>query len=161
VDRAVASTVDEVGRLMESFRFNVCIARLMELTSALRRGRGEGASAASLRAGVEALVTMLSVFAPYTAEDCWSLLGHDVAAGDSVHRQSWPVADLSLLVADTVTCVLQVNGKVRSRLEVAAGIGAEELQALALADPALVRFLADRPVRQVIVRPPRLVNVVV
>jgi leucyl-tRNA synthetase len=161
VDRAVARAVDEVTRLTESHRFNVAIARLMELTNALRKGV-DGATPAtlSLRDGVTALATMLSLFAPYTAEEIWSRLGHDVEAGDSVHASVWPTADPALLVEDTVTCVVQVAGKVRDRLEVPPSIGEEALKALALGSEAVQRALNGADVRTVIVRAPKLVNVV-
>jgi leucyl-tRNA synthetase len=161
IDRAVAHTVDEVTRLLETHRLNVAIARLMELTNALRKGvDGEAPAAASLRDGVTALATMLSCFAPYTAEEIWSRLGHDVEAGDSVHASTWPTADPALLVEDTVTCVVQVSGKVRDRLEVVPSIGEDELRELALASDAVVRALNGADVRTVIVRAPKLVNVV-
>ncbi len=155
--RALATTVAEVTRLMETFRFNVCIARLMELTTTLRRARDAGTD---VSAEVAALAVMLAPFAPYTAEECWSLLGHDVEAGDSVHLSSWPVAEAALLVEESLTCVVQVAGKVRARLQVPPDIGAEELQAQALAHPAVLRSLDGRAVRTVVVRAPRLVNVV-
>jgi leucyl-tRNA synthetase len=99
---------------------------------------------------------MLSLFAPYTAEECWELLGHE----PSVAHAEWPETDPALLVDDTVTCVVQVDGKVRERLEVTAGVGEDELRELALAAPGIQRVLAGRGVRTVIVRPPKLVNVV-
>ncbi|MHB8449699.1 MAG: leucine--tRNA ligase [Mycobacteriales bacterium] len=157
VRRAVAGTVDEVTRLMETFRFNVCIARLMELTTALRRGVDAGADVTE---GVAALVVMVAAFAPYTAEECWARLGHDPVAGDSVHLQRWPAADPALLVREQVTCVVQVAGKVRARLEVPADSGEDWLRDHALALEAVTRALAGRPVRAVVVRPPGLVNVV-
>jgi leucyl-tRNA synthetase len=161
VDKAVAKTVDEVTRLIEAQRLNVSIARLMELTNALRKATDtDGPAAGSLRDGVEALATMLSCFAPYTAEEVWSRLGHDVESGDSVHDTSWPTADPALLVEDAVTCVVQVQGKVRERLEVAPDISEDELRALALASDGVVKALDGRDVRTVIVRAPKLVNVV-
>ena len=161
VDRAVARHVDDVTRLVEAQRLNVGVARLMELTSALRKGVDADAPAAgSLREGAEALATMLSCYVPYTAEEAWSRLGHDVDAGDSVHDSSWPTADPALLVQESVTCVVQVAGKLRDRLDVPPGIAAVDLQALALASPAVQRSLEGRGVRTVIVRPPTLVNVV-
>jgi leucyl-tRNA synthetase len=161
VDRAVAHTVDEVTRLLETHRLNVAIARLMELTNALRKGiDGTAPAVASLRDGAAALATMLSCFAPYTAEEVWSRLGHEVEAGDSVHASTWPTADPALLVEDTVTCVVQVSGKVRDRLEVAPSIGEDDLRELALSSDAVVRALAGAEVRTVIVRAPKLVNVV-
>ncbi len=162
VDRAVARTVDEVTRLVEAQRLNVCVARFMELTSTLRKSYEAGAvGVASLREGVASLAVMLGCFAPYTAEEVWSRLGHDVDGGDSVHAATWPTADPALLVEDSVTCVVQVGGKVRDRLEVPPDIGEDELRALALASDGVVRALAGREPRTVVVRAPKLVNVVV
>ncbi len=160
LDVAVARAVEEVSRLTEGFRFNVAVARLMELTSALRKALDAGVAAASVRAAAESLCRLLAAYGPYTAEECWSRLGHDVEAGDSVHATTWPVADPALLVVTTATCVVQVAGKVRDRLEVAAGIPAGELERLALASEAVGRALAGRPVRTVVVRAPKLVNIV-
>jgi leucyl-tRNA synthetase len=142
-------------------RFNVAIARLMELTSLLRKAVDGGAltsdsGAAAVREGAEALARMLSVFAPFTAEEAWSLLGHEA----SVVFAEWPAYDESLLVESVVTCVVQVAGKVRDRLEVAADIGEDELRSLALASDAVARALGGRDVRTVVVRAPKLVNVV-
>ena len=161
VDRAVARAVDEVTRLIETRRLNVAIARLMELTNALRKGVDAPAPAVgSLRDGVTALATMLGCFAPYTGEELWHRLGHDVEAGDSVHASTWPTADPALLIEETVTCVVQVGGKVRDRLEVDPSIGEAELRELALGSDAVVRALNGGDVRTVIVRAPKLVNVV-
>jgi leucyl-tRNA synthetase len=151
-------TVDEVTRLVEAFRLNVAVARLMELASATRRAIdvGPGAGDPAVREATETLAVLLSIFAPYTAEECWELLGHE----PSVAQAGWPSADPALLVEDLVTCVVQVNGKVRDRLEVPPGIGDDELRELALAAPGVVRALGGDGVRMVIVRAPRLVNVV-
>jgi leucyl-tRNA synthetase len=151
-------TIDEVTRLVESTRLNVAVARLMELVSAARRTIDSGAGAAdpAVREAAEALVIMLSLFAPYTAEECWEVLGHQ----PSVARAGWPAADATLLVQDTATCVVQVDGKLRDKLEVPAAIGEDELRELALAAPGVERALAGRGVKTVIVRPPKLVNIV-
>jgi leucyl-tRNA synthetase len=151
-------TVDEVTRLVEAFRLNVAVARLMELASATRRviDVGPGADDPAVREATETLAVLLSIFAPYTAEECWELLGHK----PSVAQAGWPSADPALLVEDLVTCVVQVNGKVRDRLEVPPGIGDDELRELALAAPGVVRALGGDGIRMVIVRAPRLVNVV-
>ncbi|MBV9487327.1 MAG: class I tRNA ligase family protein, partial [Frankiaceae bacterium] len=114
------------------------------------------AGAAAVREGADALAMMLSIFAPFTAEEAWSLLGHE----PSVVFAGWPAYDAALLVESVVTCVVQVQGKVRDRLEVAADIGEDELRELALAAPGVVRALDGREVRTVIVRAPKLVNVV-
>jgi leucyl-tRNA synthetase len=161
IDKATARAVDEVTRLTETHRLNVAIARLMELTNALRKGVDSRAPATgSLRDGVEALATMLGCYAPYTAEEIWSRLGHDVDAGDSVHDSSWPKADPALLIEDTVVCVVQVAGKVRDRLEVPPSIDEDELRSLALSSDAVRRALNGADIRTVIVRAPKLVNVV-
>jgi len=151
-------TIDEVTRLVEAARLNVAVARLMELASATRRtiDSGPGAADPAVREAAETLTVLLSLFAPYTAEECWELLGHQ----PSVAMAGWPAADPELLVQDLVTCVVQVNGKVRDRLQVPPGIGEDELRALALEAPGVRRSLAGRGVRAVIVRPPRLVNIV-
>ena len=148
-------------RAVEAQRLNVAVAKLMELTNALRKGVDAPSPAAgSLRDGAEALAVMLGCWAPYTAEEAWSRLGHDVDAGDSVHDTTWPTADPALLVQESVTCVVQVQGKVRERLEVAPDIAEDELRALALASDGVVKALAGREVRTVVVRAPKLVNVV-
>jgi leucyl-tRNA synthetase len=151
-------TIDEFTRLVESSRLNVAVARLMELASATRRAidSGPGAADPAVREAAETLVVLLSIFAPYTAEECWELLGHE----PSVALVAWPSADPALLVEDLVTCVVQVNGKVRDRLEVPPGIGEDELRRLALAAPGAVRALDGADVKMVIVRAPRLVNIV-
>jgi leucyl-tRNA synthetase len=151
-------TIDEVTRLVEAARLNVAVARLMELTTAARRAidAGPGAGDPAVREAAETLAVLLSLFAPYTAEECWEVLGHE----PSVAQAGWPVADQSLLVEELVTCVVQVDGKVRDRLEVPPGISEADLQTQALAAAGVSRALAGREVRKVIVRAPRLVNVV-
>jgi leucyl-tRNA synthetase len=151
-------TIDEVTRLVEAARLNVAVARLMELTSAARRAinSGPGPADPAVREAAETLAVLLSLFAPYTAEECWEILGHQA----SVAQAGWPAADPALLVQDMVTCVVQVDGKVRDRLDVPPDISEEDLQSRALAAAGVSRALAGRAVRKVIVRPPRLVNVV-
>ncbi len=161
LDRTVARAVDEVTRLVEAQRLNVAVARLMELTTALRLSYKAGAAGvASLREGTAALAIMLGCFTPYTGEQAWSLLGHDVEAGDSVHDTDWPTVDAALLVQESIVCVVQVKGKVRDRLDVAPDIDEDALRALALASPAVVAALDGRPVKLAVVKPPKLVNIV-
>jgi leucyl-tRNA synthetase len=145
----------------ETKRFNVTIARLMELTSLLRKAVDAGGldaepTLAAIREGAEALASMLSIFAPFTAEEVWSLLGREA----SVVFAGWPSYDEALLIEDTVTCVVQVAGKLRDRLEVAVDISEDQLRELALASEGVVRALEGRVVRTVIVRAPKLVNIV-
>jgi leucyl-tRNA synthetase len=151
-------TLAEVRSLVESFRFNVAVARLMELVNATRKAIdvGPGPADPAVREAAEATAVMLSLFAPYCAEDMWASLGHP----PTVALAGWPTVDERLLVEESVTCVVQVAGKVRARLAVSPEIGEDTLREAALADPAVQRALAGRPVRTVVVRPPRLVNVV-
>ena len=121
----------------------------MELVSATRRAidSGPGAGDPAVREAAEALAVMISLFAPYTAEECWTELGRAAATGPtaSVGRAAWPVADPDLLVQETVTCVVQVNGKVRDRLEVSPKVAEDELRELAMAAPGVTRALGDQP----------------
>ena len=141
------------------FRFNVAIARVMELVNAIRKAVdvGPGAADPAVREAVEAVAVMLSLFAPYTAEEAWARLGHQ----PTVFHAGWPVVDPALLVEESVVCVVQINGKVRERLDVAPDIDEDALRELALAAPAVVKAIDGREVRTVIVRAPKLVNVVV
>ncbi len=157
--RVTHKTVHEAGQLVERHRFNVMVARTMELVNATRKtiDAGAGPSDPAVREAAEAVAVLLSLVAPYTAEEMWERLGHQ----PSVARAGWPVVDEALLVEETVTAVIQVQGKVRGRLEVSPGVSEEDLRAAALADPAVVRALDGREPRTVIVRAPKLVNVVV
>ncbi|MCC3274843.1 leucine--tRNA ligase [Arthrobacter sp. zg-Y40] len=151
-------TVAEATELLENNKFNVVVAKLMELVNATRKAIDSGAGGAdpAVREAAEAVAVILSLFAPYTAEDLWSLLGREA----SVVNAGWPTVDESLLVQDTVTAVVQVQGKVRDRLEVAADISEEDLREAALASEAVQRTLDGRGIRTVIVRAPKLVNIV-
>jgi leucyl-tRNA synthetase len=157
--RVTHHTVHEITQLLDHFRFNVAVARIMELVNAIRKtvDVGPGAADPAVREAVEAVAVMLSLFAPYTAEDAWARLGHQ----PTVFHAGWPVVDPALLVEESVTCVVQINGKVRERLDVPPAIGEAELRELALAAPAVVKALDGRAVRTVIVRAPKLVNLVV
>ncbi|GAA0990765.1 leucine--tRNA ligase [Acrocarpospora macrocephala] len=150
-------TLDEVTRLVESNRFNVAVARMMELTSATRKAidSGPGAADPAVREAAETLAIMLSLVAPYVAEEGWERLGHQ----PSVALAGWPAADPALLVLDSVTCVVQVAGKVRDRLEVSPDISDADLEVLALESDKVRSYLSGAP-RKVIVRAPKLVNIV-
>jgi leucyl-tRNA synthetase len=156
--RVTHRTIDEVTRQVEAYHLNVAVARLMELVSATRKAidSGPGAADPAVREAAEVLAVLLSLFAPYTAEESWQLLGHK----PSVARTAWPTADPVLLTQEKVTCVVQVNGKVRDKLEVSPEIGEEELRELALVAPGVVRTLGDAQVSRVIVRAPKLVSIV-
>ncbi len=148
----------DIEQSLETQRFNVTVARIMELVNVTRKTIDTGAGAAdpAVREAAEVITIALGTIAPYIAEEMWEALGH----APSVAEASWPVVQESLLITDAVTCVLQVQGKVRGRLQVAPTIGEDELRALALADDGVQRALAGREVRTVIVRAPKLVSVV-
>ena len=151
-------TVHEAEGLVEGYRFNVMVARVMELVNATRKAIDSGCGPAdpAVREATEAVAILLSLVAPYTAEEMWERLGHQ----PTVARAQWPVVDDALLVQESVTAVVQIQGKVRARLEVSPEISEDDLEAAALADETVRRALDGRPVRKVIVRPPKLVNIV-
>ncbi|MDZ5623205.1 leucine--tRNA ligase [Nocardioides sp. HM23] len=152
-------TVADAAHLVESHRFNVMVARVMELVNATRKAIDAGCGPAdpAVREAAEAVAIVLSLVAPYTSEEMWERLGH----APSVAQTGWPTVDESLLVEDSVTAVVQIQGKVRARLQVAPDVSDADLEAAALADPDVVRAIDGRDVRRVVVRAPKLVNIVV
>ena len=156
--KATHKAIADVEQSIESMRFNVVVARIMELVNVTRKAIDSGCGSAdpAVREAVESVAIMLSVVAPYTSEDMWSKLGHR----PPVARAMWPVLDPTLLVQDSVICVVQVSGKVKDRLEVAPDIDPAELEKLALASESVQSALEGKGVRTVIVRAPKLVNVV-
>ncbi|MGC0414588.1 leucyl-tRNA synthetase [Embleya sp. AB8] len=148
--RATHKAIDGMRRDLEALRFNTAIAKAIELNNALVK------LPAVPREIAEKLVLMVAPLVPHVAEELWAKLGH----GDTITYEAFPQADPAYLVEDAVTCVVQIKGKVRARLEVPPTIGEDELKARALADPAIVAALAGAGVRMVIVKPPKLVNIV-
>ena len=148
--RVLHRTIDAVRTDYAGLGFNTAIARLTELNNALTKLEG-----GVPREAAESLVLMVAPLAPHIAEELWARLGHE----ESLVHAAFPVADPALLVDDTVTCVVQVRGKVKDRLEVPSDITEDALRELALASPKVQASLADG-VRTVIVRAPKLVNVV-
>jgi leucyl-tRNA synthetase len=144
---------------VESFRFNVAVARIMELVNATRKAIDSGCGAAdpAVREATEAIAIMLSLIAPFTAEEMWERLGHK----PSVALACWPNVDSSLLVADNVTAVLQINGKIKERIEVNPEISESELESLALSNPGIVAALNGLTPTKIITRAPKLVNIVI
>jgi leucyl-tRNA synthetase len=142
--------------LVESFKFNVVVARLMELVNATRKAidTGAGPADAAVREATEVITVALSMFAPYTAEEMWELLGYQ----PTVALVRWRKADPTLLVEDSVMAVVQVNGKVRDKFEVSPKISGEDLEALARKSEAVVRSIGDQEIVNVIVRAPRVIS---
>ncbi len=149
--RALHRAIDGVRRDMAGLRFNTAIAKLIELNNHLT-----GLPGAVPREVAEPLVLMVAPFAPHLAEELWSRLGNP----RSVTYEPFPDADPSLLVEESVTCVVQVAGKVRDRLQVPPAIGEDDLRKQSLASAAVQRALAGRAVRKMIIKAPTLVNVV-
>ncbi|HEV7148737.1 MAG TPA: leucine--tRNA ligase [Pedococcus sp.] len=147
--RIVHKTIDAVSRDFASLGFNTAIARLIELNNALTK------LDAAPREAIERLLVMTAPLAPHIAEELWSRLGHP----ESITFASFPVADPALLVEDTVVCVVQIKGKVRDRVEVPADIDEDSLRDLVLALPKVLAA-TESGVRTVVVRAPKLVNVV-
>jgi leucyl-tRNA synthetase len=155
--RAVHKVLAEAPGQIETFKFNVVVARLMELVNVTRKAidSGVGPADPAVREAAETLAIMLDLYAPYTAEDMWQALGHK----PTVSHVVWPEADPKLLVEESVTCVVQIDGKVRDRLEVDPGISEAELEAAARALPGVVRSLEGREIVNVIVRAPKIVSI--
>jgi len=148
--RVLNKSIDGVRKDLAALRFNTAVAKATELNNHLvKRG-------STPRVVAEQVVLLVAPLAPHIAEELWSRLGHQ----SSLVHQPLPVADPVYLVDDTVTCVVQVKGKVKARLEVPPAIADAELEVLALAAPGVVAAIAGAEVRKVIVRAPKLVNIV-
>ena len=156
--RATHKALNDASFAVESFRFNVAIARVMELVNATRKAIDSGCGPAdpAVREAVEATAIMLSLVAPFTAEEMWERLGHKPA----IALAGWPLVDSQLLVADSVEAVIQINGKIKERIDVPPTITDAELEALALAHPTIVAELGANAPKKVIARVPKLVNIV-
>ncbi len=155
--RATHQRIAAVSADFEAKKYNVAIAKLMELTNALLDASRAGVGGAPVREAIESLVLMLAPICPFVTEELWPRLGHD----GSVHEQPWPVADESMLVEETTDYVVQVNGKVRGKVTVDVDAGEDAVTAAARADDNVARFIEGTDVRKVIFVPGRLVNFVV
>ena len=152
-------TLADIELAVESFRFNVTIARIMELVNATRKAidSGCGAQDPAVREAAEAIAISLSLVAPYTAEDMWEKLGHKPAIANA----GWPKIDKSLIGADNVIAILQVNGKIKDRIEVSPNISNTELEKLARENAEIKAALIGQDVKKVITVSPKLVNFVI
>ena len=149
----------DISLAVETYRFNVAVARTMELVNATRKAidSGCGPQDPAVREAAEAIAISLSLVAPFTAEEMWSLLGHK----PSVALAGWPTIDPALLTEDSVVVILQVNGKIKDRIEVSPDITDAEVEALALANPEIAAAIAGATIQKMIVRAPKLVNIVI
>jgi leucyl-tRNA synthetase len=149
----------DISLAVETYRFNVAVARTMELVNATRKAidSGCGPQDPAVREAAEAIAISLSLVAPFTAEEMWSLLGHK----PSVALAGWPTIDPALLTEDSVVVILQVNGKIKDRIEVSPDITDAELESRALANPEITAAIAGATIQKTIVRAPKLVNIVI
>ncbi|WP_217188911.1 leucine--tRNA ligase [Streptomyces buecherae] len=148
--RALHKAIDGISQDLAQLRFNTAVAKLTELNNHVTKVREVP------RAVAESLVLLTAPLAPHIAEELWRRLGHET----SVVHAPFPVADPAYVQDEAVTCVVQLKGKVKARLEVPPTISDEELEQRALADPAVIAALGDAGIRKVIVRAPKLVNIV-
>jgi leucyl-tRNA synthetase len=149
----------DISFAVESFRFNVAVARVMELVNATRKAidTGVGGGDAAVREAAEAVAIALSLVAPYTAEEMWEILGHT----PSIARAGWPAIDPDLVSAEKVIAILQINGKIKDRIEVAPDVSDQELEKLALQNPQIAAELNGADIKKIISRAPKLVNIVI
>jgi leucyl-tRNA synthetase len=152
--RAMHKAIQDVTNGVESFGFNAAIAKLYGFTGALAKSK---ASATAKREATKTLAQLMSPMTPHLSEEIWALLG----GTDLIATAPWPTADESMLVEDSVTLPVQVNGKRKAEIEVAADAAKDDVEALAMANEAVIRALDGATPKKVIVVPGRIVNIVI
>ena len=152
--RAMHKTIDEVTKGVESFGFNAAIARIYAFFNQL--SKSSAAASVQWRA-MRVLAQLMSPMTPHLSEEIWQMLGRD----GLIAQAPWPVADEAMLVEDTVTLPIQINGKRRSEITVPKDLAKEEVEKLALADDAVIKALAGGSPKKLIVVPGRIINVVI
>lgn len=157
--KIVHPTIKKVTADLEDQKYNTAIASMMKLTNDLYelKAKDNYADKTNWKFTLDALVAMIAPFAPHTAEELWHQLGHDT----SVHRDSWPQWVDEYLVRDTMTIVVQVNGKLRAQLELATDMPDEDIKVAALAHENVTKFVGNSEPLKVIYIPRKLVNIVV
>jgi leucyl-tRNA synthetase len=155
VHATLAKVSDDIGR---RYTFNTAIAANMELLNELGRFEDStGQGQAVMQEALETVVLMLSPIVPHVTHALWYALGHEQA----VIECSWPAVDESALVQESIELVVQVNGKVRGRISVAADAGTADIEAAASGEENVLKHIAGKPVRKIIIVPGKLVNVVI
>ncbi len=158
IERLRNKTIKRVTEDLSNFRFNTALAALMEYNNVLVKQQNEVvARTATYQRALETLVQLLAPLAPHIAEELWHLTGHTA----SIHTSEWPGYDEALTKDETFTLVVQVNGKVRERIETVADISESEVRKMVLTNPRVLSFIGDATVQKVIYIPGRLANVVV
>ncbi len=153
--KKVHQTIKKVTEDVEVFHFNTALAFLMELINHFYKSKSQ--NAALWRFAIEKFVLLFSPFAPHLSEELWHQIGHE----ESIFRTAWPQYDPNFIREEKITLVLQINGKVRSRLDVQAGLPKEELEKMALEDERVKKYIEGRKIRKIIVVENKLVNIVV
>jgi leucyl-tRNA synthetase len=158
--QVVHRTIADVTKDIERWSYNTAVAHCMELLNAIQRyGKDEGKPHEDVwNEAIDSLLLLLAPLTPHLTAEIWQQRHPDQP---SVHLQSWPGFDPDLVRQDVVTMVVQVNGKVREKVDVEAGIGEAEAEAIALGLDKVVATLDGRTPQRVVARPPRLVNIVV
>ncbi len=158
IERLRNKTIKRVTEDLSNFRFNTALAALMECNNALIKQQNETvARSAAYRQTLETMMQLLSPMAPHITEELWQLTGHK----GSVHTSPWPMFDEALTRDDAFTLVMQINGKVRERVEVPATINEAEVREMVLNNPRITSLIGDATVQKIIYIPGRLVNIVV
>ncbi len=158
IERLRNKTIKRVTEDLNNFRFNTALAALMECNNALIKQQNEPvAHSAAYRQTLETMMQLLSPMAPHITEELWHLTGHK----GSVHTSQWPAFDEALTRDEAFTLVMQINGKVRERVEVPATINEAEVREMALNNPRIVSLIGDATIQKIIYIPGRLVNIVV
>ena len=159
--RITHSTIKKVTEdINNRFNFNTAVSSIMELVNSLYQFKEvpeTDRDPAMLKEAVESLLLMLAPFAPHITEELWQAIGHK----DSIHRQSWPAYDPEAIKEDEITIVVQINGRVRERLLIPAGLTAQEMQESVMKEPKVLKIIQDKQVIKVIPVPGKLVNIVV
>ena len=157
IQKLTHKTIDAVTKDIENFHFNKAVARIRELTNTLEKMATATPDAQAVMAeALEAVIHLISPLLPHLAEELWSLLGHT----DLIAQRAWPHADPALLIDDTVTVAVQVNGKLRATLQLALNLPEEEAKALALGNPGVQAAIEGKTIKKTIVVPNRIINVV-
>jgi leucyl-tRNA synthetase len=158
IERLRHKTIKRVTEEYSSFRFNTALAALMECNNVLIKQQHEPvARSVAFRDTLESMMQLLAPLAPHISEELWHITGH----GSTIHRSAWPIYDEAMTRDETFTLVVQVNGKVRERIEVSSDISEGEARQVALANPRVASFIGENTVQKVIYVPGKLVNIVV
>ncbi|HTK08089.1 MAG TPA: leucine--tRNA ligase [Ktedonobacteraceae bacterium] len=158
IERMRNKTIKRVTDDLSNFHFNTALAALMEFNNVLIKQQNQPVARTSVyRQALETMLQLLSPMAPHITEEMWHQTGHS----DSIHASNWPDYDEALTKDENFTLVIQVNGKVRERIEVAAEISESDVKKIALTNPRVTTFIGESTVQKVIYIPGRLVNIVV